>query len=201
MQAKCSRGAVCWGVHETPNPPPALRPLCSCRCFGCRHCCLQPLAFCCYPEPCCPWLQEVPRPSPRPPRAPPMSPARSLRPLSPAPTRRSPRRSPGGDFSVKRGKVLMKGEMGERLPVLPACLWAASAKIRVMGPLKGALSSLSGLWWRSASQPASTLSLRLHPCESIRGWRVNLTQRTDWQSFTLREIFAFATLSSFPFQL
>ncbi|XP_070217506.1 protein CutA isoform X2 [Bos mutus] len=80
------------------------RPLCSCRCFGCRHCCLQPLAFCCYPEPCCPWLQEVPRPSPRRPRAPPMSPARSLRPLSPAPTRRSPRRSPGGDFSVKRGK-------------------------------------------------------------------------------------------------
>ena len=127
------RGAVCWGVDETPNPPPALRPLCSCRCFGCRHCCLQPLAFCCYPEPCCPWLQEVPRPSPRRPRAPPMSPARSLRPLSPAPTRRSQRRSPGGDFSVKRGKVLMKGELGERLPLLPACLWAASAKIGSWG--------------------------------------------------------------------
>ena len=136
MQAKCSRGAVCWGVHETPNPPPALRPLCSCRCFGCRHCCLQPLAFCCYPEPCCPWLQEVPRPSPRRPRAPPMSPARSLRPLSPAPTRRSPRRSPGGDFSVKRGKVLMKGEMGERLPVLPACLWAASAGGAALGKMQ-----------------------------------------------------------------
>lgn len=123
MQAKCSGVQFCWGVYTTPNPPPALRPLCSCRCFGCRHCCLQPLAFCCYPEPCCPWLQEVPRPSPRRPRAPPMSPARSLRPLSPAPTRRSPRRSPGGDFSVKRGKVLMKGELGERLPLLPACLW------------------------------------------------------------------------------
>lgn len=33
----------------------------------------------------------------------------------------------------------MKGELGEHLPLLPVCLWAASAKIRVMGPLNGAL--------------------------------------------------------------
>lgn len=35
------------------------------------------------------------------------------------------------------------------------------------GVLNGALSSPSGLWWRSAWQPALTSSLRLHPCESL----------------------------------
>lgn len=33
----------------------------------------------------------------------------------------------------------MKGELGEHLPLLPDCLWAASAKIRVMRPLNSAL--------------------------------------------------------------
>lgn len=35
------------------------------------------------------------------------------------------------------------------------------------GVLNGALSSPSGLWWRSVWQPALTSSLRLHPCESL----------------------------------
>lgn len=65
--------------------------------------------------------------------------------------------------------MLRKGELevGEKsaLPLLPACLWAASAKIRVTGFLNGAVFSPSGLWWRSTWQPASTSFLRLHPCE------------------------------------
>lgn len=38
----------------------------------------------------------------------------------------------------------MKGELGEHLPLLPDCLWAASAKIRVMGPLKQRSLHLQG---------------------------------------------------------
>lgn len=141
--SKGSRDAVSSGIcGVTPYSFRALRPLCSCRFFGCRRCCLWPPAFSCFPELCCPWLQEAPRPSPRPPRAPAMFPARSLQPLSPAPTRRSPRRSPGGDLSVERGRRIMTAESWgwERrvhsrsfLPVEP-WLWAASAKLRVMGP-------------------------------------------------------------------
>lgn len=158
----------------TPYSFRALSPLCSCRFFGCRRCCLWPPAFSCFPELCCPWLQEAPRPSPRPPRPPAMFPARSLQPLSPAPTRRSPRRSPGGDLSVERGRRIMTGESwgwerrvhssascprnpGSGLPVQNSGSW---------GLLNGAFSSPSGLWWRSAWQPALTSSLRLHPCES-----------------------------------
>ena len=41
IQAKGSWGAISWGIYgETQNSPPALRPLCSSRFFGCRPCCL-----------------------------------------------------------------------------------------------------------------------------------------------------------------
>lgn len=94
-QAKAPCGAVSRDSRaERPNSPPALRPPCSCRFFGCQSCCPRPLAF--YPEPCCPWPPKCPRPSPRQPQAPAMFPDRSLQLLSPARTRRSPRRSPGG---------------------------------------------------------------------------------------------------------
>lgn len=135
-------GGIC---GETPNSPPALRPLCSCRFFGCQCCCLGPPAFCCYPEPCCPWLQEAPRPSPRRPRALAMFPAPSLQPSSPAPTRRLPRRSPGGDLSVKQGRMIMKGELGvgenSARPLLPACsgLGSLSLGCQCTNPGHGAL--------------------------------------------------------------
>lgn len=53
---------------------------------------------------------------------------------------------------------------GEKQP--SRCFLQASAKTWVVGALNGGVSSPSGLWWRSAWQPVSTSSLRLHPCES-----------------------------------
>lgn len=82
--------------------------------------------------------------------------------------------------------VLKKGAL---LP-LP-CLWAweswaGSAKIRVVVCSEWGVSPPSGLWWKSAWQPVSTSSLRLHPCESEE-LGANLTLGADWRSFSLGE--------------
>lgn len=63
---------------------------------------------------------------------------------------------------------------GRRVPsrcFLPAPAWKPASGLAVQksgswGALSGVISSPSGLWWRSAWQPVSTSSLRLHPCES-----------------------------------
>lgn len=113
-----------------PLPLPRSRPRCSCRFFGCLRYCRWLPAFCCYPELCCPWLQEALRPSPLRPLAPATFQDQFLQPLSLVPTKKSPRRSPGGHL----------GELG----IGEGCgLWAASA---APGRAHSDLASPSGQW-------------------------------------------------------
>lgn len=97
-------------VVATLNPPPLprSRPRCSCLFFGCLRSCRWLPACCCYPELCCPWLQEALRPSPLRPLAPATFQDQSLQPSSLVPTKKSPRRSPGGDL----GLMTYEGELG-----------------------------------------------------------------------------------------
>lgn len=97
-------GAVSWGScgDAESAPLPCSRPRCSWRFFGCLRYCRWLPAFSCYPELCCPWLLEALHPSPLRPRAPATFRDQSLQPLSLVPTRKSPRRSQGGDLGRTR---------------------------------------------------------------------------------------------------
>lgn len=178
--------ALSWGIcGKRLDSSPALRPLCSCRFFGCRRCCLWPPAFCCFPEPCCPWPLEAPRLSPLPPRAPATFRDRFLQPLSLAPTRKSPKRSPGGDH----GKMIVKGELGEGeksatcyCRPLEACLWASVTR-----------DSEWGLHLQGCGGEAPSGLRQSHPSDHIhvsrKNCRVNLTWGVGWEPFSWRNFF------------
>lgn len=77
--------------------------------------------------------------------------------------------------------VLKKGA----LPPLPASGLGNPGLAAVVVRSEWGVPS-AGLWWRSAWQPVSTSSLRLHPCESEEVG-VDLTLGADWRSFSLGE--------------
>lgn len=142
MQAKCSRGAVCWGVYETPNPPALGRS--------------APVAVLDADTAACSLSPSVATPSPavhgfRKSPAQPSSasgsayvPARSLRPLSPCPNEKVAKEIARWGLQCEARKGAYEGRDGERLRCFLPVSGLPVQKSGSLGPSKRCSLHLQG---------------------------------------------------------